>query len=248
MKPVWNGARRRTTCGAPTGGGARAHRTRYAGAMHEFDLILTLTGGLAAALLCGYVTFRLGLSPIVGYLIAGFLVGPNTPGFVANKLLADQLAEIGIILLMFGVGLQFHLKELLAVRRVALPGALAQSLVATLLGSLVGLTYGWGWSAGIVFGLAISVASTVVLMRVLVDNGDLHTPAGHIAVGWLSSSKTLFTVFDHGSCSPLFFGMGEAGTAGLALALGLAVVKLIVMVALTLLVGERLIPWLLDLV
>ena len=99
--------------------------------MHEFDLLLTLTGGMAAALICGYATFRLGLSPIVGYLIAGFVVGPNTPGFVANIQLADELAEVGVILLMFGVGLQFHLKELLAVRRVALPGALAQSLVAT---------------------------------------------------------------------------------------------------------------------
>src|SRR3954452_8541019 len=105
--------------------------------MHDIDLILTLTGGVVAALVCGYLTFRLGLSPIVGYLIAGFVVGPNTPGFVANVHLADELAKVGVILLMFGVSLQFHLKELLAVRRVALPGALAQSLVATLLGTLV---------------------------------------------------------------------------------------------------------------
>jgi CPA2 family monovalent cation:H+ antiporter-2 len=212
--------------------------------MHEFDLLLTLTGGLAAALICGYATFRLGLSPIVGYLIAGFVVGPNTPGFVANKRLADELAEVGVILLMFGVGLQFHLKELLAVRRVALPGALAQSMVATLLGTLVGVAYGWGWSAGIVFGLAISVASTVVLMRVLADNGDLHTPAGHIAVGWLVV-EDLFTVLVL-VLLPAVFGTGEAGTAGLAVAFGLAVVKLAVMVALTFLVGERLIPRLLD--
>src|SRR5215472_3815670 len=116
--------------------------------MHEIELILTLTGGLAAALICGYASFRLGLSPIVGYLLAGFAVGPNTPGFVANADLAEQLAEIGVILLMFGVGLQFHLEELLAVRRVALPGALGQSLVATLLGTLVGVSCGWGWSAG----------------------------------------------------------------------------------------------------
>src|SRR5215212_11525103 len=105
--------------------------------MHELDLISTLTGGLAAALVCGYVTFRLGLSPIVGYLIAGFVVGPRTPGFVANKHLADELAEVGVILLMFGVGLQLHFEELLAVRRVALPGAVGQSLVATVLGCLV---------------------------------------------------------------------------------------------------------------
>ena len=144
--------------------------------MRELDLILTLTGGLAAALVLGYFTHRLGLSPIVGYLLAGIVVGPHTPGFVADQRLADQLAEIGVILLMFGVGLQFHLEELLAVRRIAIPGAIGQSLVATLLGALVGRAFGWEWSAGVVFGLAISVASTVVLMRVLADNDELHTP------------------------------------------------------------------------
>src|SRR4051812_19567038 len=110
--------------------------------MHEVDLILTLTGGLAAALACGYVTFRLGLSPIVGYLLAGFLVGPRPPGFIANKHLADQFAEVGVILLMFGVGLQFHIEELLAVRRVALPGALGRSLIVTLFGIPIGVAYG----------------------------------------------------------------------------------------------------------
>jgi CPA2 family monovalent cation:H+ antiporter-2 len=212
--------------------------------MPEFDLLLTLTGGLAAALICGYGTFRLGLSPIVGYLIAGFLVGPNTPGFIANQHLADELAEVGVILLMFGVGLQFHLEELIAVRRVALPGALAQSGVATLLGTLVGVTHGWGWSSGIVFGLAVSVASTVVLMRVLADHGDLHTPTGHIAVGWLVV-EDLFTVLVL-VLLPAVFGHGEAGPSGLALGLGLALVKLVAMVALTFLVGERLIPSLLN--
>jgi CPA2 family monovalent cation:H+ antiporter-2 len=212
--------------------------------MHELDLILTLTGGLAAALICGYATFRLGLSPIVGYLIAGFVVGPNTPGFVANKHLADELAEVGVILLMFGVGLQFHLRELLAVRQVALPGAIGQSLVATLLGTLVGISFGWSWSAGLVFGLAISVASTVVLMRVLADNGDLHTPTGHIAVGWLVV-EDLFTVLVL-VLLPAGFGHGEARAAGVALGFGLALGKLGAMVALTFLVGGRLIPWLLE--
>src|SRR5262245_20922063 len=149
------------------------------------DLILTLTGGLAAALVLGYLTHRLGLSPIVGYLLAGIVVGPHTPGFVADRRLAEQLAEVGVILLMFGVGLHFHFKELLAVRRVAVPGAVAQSLVATALGAAVARAFGWGWAAGVVFGLALSVASTVVLTRVLADNRALHTPAGHIAVGWL---------------------------------------------------------------
>src|SRR5687768_14237625 len=161
--------------------------------MQHLDLILTLTAGLAAALVMGYITQRLGLSPIVGYLLAGIALGPSTPGFVANKDLADQMAEMGVILLMFGVGLHFHLKELLAVRRVALPGAIGQSLVATVLGAILAVWFGWGWSAGIVFGLAISVASTVVLLRVLADNNDLHTPSGHIAVGWLIV-EDLFTV------------------------------------------------------
>src|SRR5438132_8962581 len=137
--------------------------------MHHLDLILTLTGGLATALVLGYLTHRLGLSPIVGYLVGGIVIGPHTPRFVANQALADQLAEVGVILLMFGVGLQFHLEELLAVRRVAVPGALGRCLIATLLGALVGSAHGWGWSAGLIFGLAISVASTVVLLRILAD-------------------------------------------------------------------------------
>src|SRR5690349_6568556 len=112
--------------------------------MHSLDLILTITGGLAAALVFGYITQRLGLSPIVGYLLAGVAVGPNTPGFVADAGLAEQLAEIGVILLMFGVGLQFHVEELLAVRRVAIPGAVAQSVVATVLGAV--LVHAFGWS------------------------------------------------------------------------------------------------------
>src|SRR5689334_19172212 len=161
--------------------------------MHDFDLILTLTGGLAAALICGYVTFRLGLSPLVGYLLAGIAVGPNTPGFIADQHIADEFAEVGVILLMFGVGLQFHLKELMAVRRVAVPGALGQCLLTTLIGTLVGLAYGWNGSYSLIFGFAISVASTVVLLRILADNNDLHTPTGHIAVGWLVV-EDLFTV------------------------------------------------------
>ena len=153
--------------------------------MHSYDLILTLTGGLTAALVLGYITHRIGLSPIVGYLVAGLLVGPHTPGFVADTSIAEEFAEVGVILLMFGVGLQFHFDELLAVRRVAVPGAIVQSATATVLGALVAVAAGWSWSAGLVFGMALSVASTVVLIRVLADNNDLHTPAGHIAVGWL---------------------------------------------------------------
>ena len=129
--------------------------------MHGLDLIVTLTGGLAAALVFGYITQRAGLSPLVGYLLAGVAVGPYTPGFVADAAIAEQLAEVGVILLMFGVGLQFHVEELLAVRRVAVPGAVAQSAAATALGALLGVAYGWSWSSGVVFGIALSVASTV---------------------------------------------------------------------------------------
>jgi CPA2 family monovalent cation:H+ antiporter-2 len=209
---------------------------------HNLDLILTLTGGLTAALVLGYVSHRVGLSPIVGYLLAGIAVGPNTPGFVANRELGEQLAEIGVILLMFGVGLNFHIKELLAVRRIAVPGAVVQSLAATALGTVAGWAFGWGWGAGLVFGLAISVASTVVLIRVLADNNDLHTPTGHIAVGWLVV-EDLFTVVVLVVLPAMF---GGAGGAGLPLALGLAVLKIGALVAITFLLGGRLIPWLLG--
>ena len=211
--------------------------------MHAYDLIFTLTGGLTAALVLGYVTQRLGLSPIVGYLLAGTLVGPYTPGFVANATLAEQLAEIGVILLMFGVGLQFHVEELLAVRRVAIPGAVAQSLVATVLGALLGYAFGWGWYAGIVFGMALSVASTVVLVRVLADHNDLHTPSGHIAVGWLVV-EDLFTVIAL-VLLPAFFDPANADVP-LWMALGTTAIKVTVLVAFTAVVGTRVIPRVLD--
>ena len=213
--------------------------------MEHLPLILTLTGGLAAALLLGYCTQRLGLSPLVGYLLAGIVVGPNTPGFVADRHIAEQLAEIGVILLMFGVGLQFHLKELLAVRRVALPGAIGQSLAATLLGLLVTQTVaiGWSWPAGIVFGLAISVASTVVLLRVLADNNDLHTPAGHIAVGWLVV-EDLLTVLVLVLLPVLF--RGEQGEGNVVAAIGWSLFKIGILVAFVFFVGGRVIPWLLG--
>src|SRR5262245_52105506 len=127
--------------------------------MHDVNLILTLTSGFIAALIGGYVTQRLGLSPIVGYLVAGVLVGPYTPGFVADRPLAEQLAEVGVVLLMFGVGLQFHIEDLLSVKRIAIPGAIVQSLLATALGTVVGVLAGWTWQAGVVYSIALSVAS-----------------------------------------------------------------------------------------
>ena len=212
--------------------------------MHGFDLIATIAGGFTAALIFGYITQRIGLSPLVGYLVAGVLVGPHTPGFVADAALAEQLAEIGVILLMFGVGLQFHFEELLAVRGVALPGAVAQSVAATLLGAFVAHAFGWSWPAAFVFGIALSVASTVVLIRVLADNRDLHTPSGHIAVGWLVV-EDLFTVVVLVLLPALFEAKAASGP-GLALSLGLTALKVAGLVAFTVIVGSRVIPWILD--
>jgi CPA2 family monovalent cation:H+ antiporter-2 len=210
----------------------------------QIDLILTLTGGFAAALVFGYVTQRIGLSPIVGYLLAGIAVGPFTPGFVADTGLAEQLAEIGVILLMFGVGLQFHIKEFLEVWRVAVPGALLQSLTATALGATVMHALGWSWSAGIVFGLAISVASTVVLIRVLSDNNDLHTPIGHISVGWLVM-EDLFTIFVL-VLLPAVFGSGDPTPGSILTATGLTIAKIVVLGIFAFTVGGWLLPRLLT--
>ena len=211
--------------------------------MHSIDLILTLAGGLGAALVFGYATYRIGLSPIVGYLIAGLLVGPYTPGFVADRHMAEQLAEVGIILLMFGVGLQFHIEELVAVWRVAVPGAIAQSVVATGLGMVVAHAFGWTSTAGLVFGIGLSVASTVVLIRVLSDNRDLHTRAGHIAVGWLVV-EDLLTVLVL-VMMPAIYG-GRTGDSGVAASLGLAALKVAILTALILVGGRRVVPWLLT--
>jgi CPA2 family monovalent cation:H+ antiporter-2 len=211
--------------------------------VHNLDLILTLAGGFSAALILGYLTHRAGLSPIVGYLLAGTLVGPHTPGFVANAEIAEQLAEVGVILLMFGVGLQFHVEELLAVRRVAIPGAVAQSAVATVLGAIIARWFGWSWAAGIVFGMALAVASTVVLIRVLADARDLHTPTGHIAVGWLVV-EDLFTVVAL-VLLPVLFADGGSQSGVLA-ALGTTILKVAALVAFTAVVGTRVIPYVLD--
>lgn len=152
---------------------------------HETALIATIAIGLAFALIGGYIAVRVHLPPLVGYLVAGIAVGPFTPGFVADQELAPQLAEIGVMLLMFGVGMHFSLRDLLAVRAVALPGALAQIVLATALGIGVAMTWGWSLGAGLVFGLALSVASTVVLLRALEARGLLESGDGRIAVGWL---------------------------------------------------------------
>jgi CPA2 family monovalent cation:H+ antiporter-2 len=210
--------------------------------MHELNLVATLAGALSAALVFGYITHRLGLSPIAGYLVAGLLVGPYTPGFVADTSSAEQLAEVGVILLMFGVGLQFHVHELLAVKWIAIPGAIAQSAVATALGALAAHAFGWSWSAGVVFGIALAVASTVVLVRVLSDHNALHSPAGHIAVGWLVV-EDLFTVLVL-VVLPAVAGGGDQ--PALWLVLLLTAVKVAGLALIIVLAGGRAIPRLLD--
>ena len=211
--------------------------------MHGYDLILTLTAGLGVALFFGYITQRVGLPPIVGYLLAGLLVGPNTPGIVVDPGIAEQLAEIGVILLMFGVGLQFHLEELLAVRSVAVPGAILQCAVSTAAGAAIANTMGWGWGGSIVFGIALAVASTVVVVRVLSDYNALHTPAGHISVGWLVV-EDVFTVIAI-VLLPALIGGDEAGPS-IWTALWLTALKMSALVLFTAFVGARVIPRLLD--
>jgi CPA2 family monovalent cation:H+ antiporter-2 len=212
--------------------------------VQDLGLILTLAGSLASALVFGYITNRLGLSPIVGYLLAGVAVGPNTPGFVANPELARQLAEVGVILLMFGVGLQIHLDELLAVRRVAVPGAAAGIAGATLLGAAAGSAFGWSWTSSLVFGLTLSVASTVVLVRVLSDTRQLHTSTGHIAVGWLVVEDIITVVV----LVLLPAIVGSVTLGGMLGSFALAILKVGVLVALAVIVGVRAVPKLLDLV
>ena len=152
---------------------------------HDISLISTIAAALGFGLLFGLIAVRLKLPALVGYLVAGILIGPATPGFVADMELAGQLAEIGVMLLMFGVGLHFSLGDLLEVRRIAVPGAILQIIAATLLGIAMTTLWGWSLGAGLVFGLALSVASTVVLLRALEDRGILDSFNGRIAVGWL---------------------------------------------------------------
>src|SRR3712207_3615104 len=152
---------------------------------HHTSLIATIVAGIGLAFVFGTIAQRLRLSPLVGYLVAGVVIGPFTPGYVADQELAPQLAEIGVILLMFGVGLHFSLSDLMAVRAIAVPGAIGQIGVATLLGMVLAWALGWSLGAGLVFGLALSVASTVVLLRALQERRLIETEKGRIAVGWL---------------------------------------------------------------
>jgi CPA2 family monovalent cation:H+ antiporter-2 len=216
--------------------------------MHHVPLITTIAAAFTAAWVLGIITQRLRLSPIVGYLLAGVAIGPHTPGFVGDLTLASQLAEVGVILLMFGVGLHFHLEDLLAVRKVAVPGAVGQSLVATVLGVAVAMAFGWPFKEGLVLGMAAAVASTVVLMRVLLDNRMLDTPHGHVAVGWLIVEDVL-TVIVLVLIPAMGTPRGGAGAGHAAappnlwLSLAVALLKLGVLVALLLWGGGKVIPW-----
>lgn len=218
---------------------------------HETALIAILAVGLGLAFVFGLIAVRLKLPPLVGYLVAGVAVGPFTPGFVADAGLASQLAEIGVILLMFGVGMHFSPRDLMAVRAIAVPGAIFQIAAATALGALMSHLWGWSWGSGIVFGLCLSVASTVVLLRALEDRGALDTGDGRIAVGWLIV-EDLFTVLALVLLPALAPSLGGAAPAagaagpGLAAAIGWTLAKVAAFVGLMFVVGRRVVPWLLE--
>jgi K+:H+ antiporter len=220
---------------------------------HEPVLLSTIAIGLVAAFIGGLIAQRLRLPTIVGYIAAGVALGPFTPGIIADTQIASELAEIGVILLMFGVGIEFSIKDLLAVRRIAIPGALGQFLVATLSGIGLGLAIGWGLGGGLILGLAVSVASTVVLLRTLDDRGELDAPQGRIAVGWLIVEDlcTVVILVVLPTIAPFLGGVGTAveqtpleTIGGLALALGKAGIFAVAMVV----VGARLVPRLLNVV
>jgi K+:H+ antiporter len=218
---------------------------------HETALIATICVSLAFAFVGGFVAVRLRLPPLVGYLLAGIAIGPFTPGFVADAQLAAELAEIGVMLLMFGVGMHFSLGNLLAVRTIALSGALTQMATATTLALAVTRLWGWPLGAGLVFGLALSVASTVVLLRALEARGTLDSVDGRIAVGWLIVEDVVMVLtlvllpalaglLGGRTPDPTHVGAGE-----ILLTLGLTLAKVAAFVVLMLLVGARLLHWLL---
>ncbi len=224
---------------------------------HETPLIATIVVGLVLAFILGAVANRLRISPLVGYLLAGIAVGPQTPGFVADASLAQELAEIGVILLMFGVGLHFSLKELLSVRTIAIPGAVAQITIATLLGMGLAAAMGWSVGAGIVFGLALSVASTVVLLRALQERHLIATPQGHIAVGWLIVEDLAMVLtlvllppfaglLGGAADSGPGAGPGAIGAGDVFLAIGVTLLKVGAFIAVMVIGGRRVIPWILH--
>jgi CPA2 family monovalent cation:H+ antiporter-2 len=215
--------------------------------IHATPLIATIAAGIGLAFIFGVIAHRLRVSPLIGYLIAGVVIGPFTPGYVADQELATELAEIGVILLMFGVGLHFSLKDLLSVRRIAIPGAIVQMTVATLMGMGLGYVFGWPPVAGFVFGLALSVASTVVLLRALQERRIMETERGRIAVGWLIV-EDLAMVLALVLLPVLAQSMNgaEAGAPSLLSILGVTLAKVAGFIVFMLVVGKRVIPWVLH--
>jgi len=210
----------------------------------EISILLTFAGGLAGALVFGYLAHQMRLSPIVGYLLAGIMVGPFTPGFVANHVIAEQFAEIGVILLLFGVGLRFHLRELVAVWRVAIPGAFIQSSISTITLALLLMLFGWNWISGTILGMAISVASTVVMATILAEWRDLHSQIGHIAIGWTVVEDMLTVAML--LLLPIIFASEKGIEQSIPGVLGLAALKVVGLVSLVVVLGRWVIPWALE--
>lgn len=216
---------------------------------HSISLITTIAAGLGLALVLGLLASRLKLPPLVGYLLAGVIIGPGTPGFVADVGLASQLAEIGVMLLMFGVGLHLSLDDLLSVRRIAVPGAIVQIVVATSFGIAAAVLWGWGAGPALVLGLSLSCASTVVLLRALEGRGILDSADGRIAVGWLvvEDLVMVLVLVLLPPLATLLGGTASSGPAGpsILLAIGATLTKIAVFAALMLVVGRRVFPRLL---
>ncbi|MFL9936288.1 YbaL family putative K(+) efflux transporter [Paraburkholderia sp. RL18-103-BIB-C] len=216
---------------------------------HNISVITTIASGFSVALILGFIAERIKIPALVGYLVAGIIIGPATPGFVADANIASQLAEIGVMLLMFGVGLHFSINDLLAVKRIAVPGAVVQMALATVLGMLVSKWWGWSWGSGLIFGLSLSCASTVVLLKAMESRGVLDTMNGRIAVGWLIV-EDLATVLVLVLLPPLADVLGgsfaaPAAAKPLCVTIGKTLLQVGAFIALMLIAGRRMLPWLL---
>ncbi len=215
---------------------------------HDISLISMIAVGFALAFVLGYCASRLGLPPLVGYLLSGILIGPQTPGFVADSHLAGQLAEIGVMLLMFGVGLHFSVSDLMAVRRIAIPGAIGQILIATAIGTGMAMTWGWSFGAGLILGLSLSVASTVVMLKALEERNAVASANGRIAVGWLiveDLAMVLALVLIPAFAGALGGDAHGAPDRNIFVTVGVTLLEVAAFVAIALLVGPRVMPWLL---
>ena len=217
---------------------------------HDITLIATLATGFVLAFVFGFIASKLRLPPLVGYLLAGVFMGPHTPGFVADSAMAGQLAEIGVILLMFGVGLHFSVADLMAVRRIAIPGAVGQIVIATAIGTAMSMLWGWSLGGALILGLTLSVASTVVLLKALEERGAVATPNGRVAVGWLiveDLAMVLVLVLLPALAEVLGGQVGPEANGGgnLFVALGLTLVKVIAFGVIALGIGPKVMPWLL---